>query len=107
MGIGQGGKRLTRSTGEVSDGANSQGTADVQPTTNEVKTKGHIVIPYMQGLCKSIKGSVGSMVYKPTSKVIAPSKTYWSPPRTKIPWPTKVGPNTGSSVVTSSAMMNT
>ena len=71
-------------------GLNSQGTAGTQPTTNEVKTKGHIVIPYTQGLCESIKGSVGGMVYKPTSKVIAPSKTYWSSPRTMIPWPTKV-----------------
>ena len=48
-------KRLTRSTGEVNDGANSQGTAGSQPTANEVKTKGHIVIPYTQGPCKSIK----------------------------------------------------
>ena len=29
--------------------------AGTKPTTNEVKTKGHIVIPYTQGLCKSIK----------------------------------------------------
>ena len=35
--------------------ANSQGTAGSQPTTNEVKTKGHIVIPCTQGLCESIK----------------------------------------------------
>ena len=50
--IGQGGKRPTS---EVNDGASSQGTAGTQPTANEVKTKGHIVIPYMHGLCKSIK----------------------------------------------------
>ena len=36
------GKRLTRSADEVNDGANSQGTTGTQPTTNEVKTKGHI-----------------------------------------------------------------
>ena len=48
-------KRLTRSASEVSDGANSQGTAGTQPTTNDVKTKSHIIIPYTQGLCKSIK----------------------------------------------------
>ena len=52
-------KRLTRSAGEVNDGTNSQGTAGAQPTTNEVKTKGHIVIPYTQGLCKSIKKICG------------------------------------------------
>ena len=26
-----------------------------QPATNEAKNKGHIVIPYTQGLCESIK----------------------------------------------------
>ena len=45
-------KRLNRSTGEVSDGASNQAA---QPATNEVKNKGHIVIPYTQGLCESIK----------------------------------------------------
>ena len=55
MGFEQGGERLTRSASEVSDGANSQGTTSTQPTTNEVKTKDHIAIPYTQGLCESIK----------------------------------------------------
>ena len=32
-------KRLTKPTREVSNGADSQGTAGAQPTTNEVKTK--------------------------------------------------------------------
>ena len=27
-------------------------TTAAQPATNEVKNKGHIVIPYTQGLCK-------------------------------------------------------
>ena len=48
-------KRLNRSTSEVIDGANNQGTTADQPVTNEVKNKGHIVIPYTQGLCESIK----------------------------------------------------
>ena len=48
-------KRLIRYTGEVNDRANSQGTADTQPTTNKVKTKGHIVILHTQGFCESIK----------------------------------------------------
>ena len=52
-------KRLSRSTGEVNDGDNSPGTAGTQPTTNEIKTKGHIVIPYTQSLCKSIKKIFG------------------------------------------------
>ena len=48
-------KRLTKPTSEESNDANNQGTTDTKPTTNEVKTKGHIVIPYYQGLCKNIK----------------------------------------------------
>ena len=52
-------KRLTKPTSEVSNGANSQGTVGIQPTINEVKTRGHIVIPYIQGLCKSIKKICG------------------------------------------------
>ena len=48
-------KRLTKPTGEVNDGAEGQGTTGAQLTTNEVKTKGHIVIPYTQGLGESIK----------------------------------------------------
>ena len=43
-------KRLTKQTSEV-----SYVTTGAQPTANEVKTKGHIVIPYTQGLYESIK----------------------------------------------------
>ena len=45
-------------SGEVNNGTNNQGTAGAQPTTKEVK-KGHIVIPYTQGLCESIKKICG------------------------------------------------
>ena len=48
-------KRLNRSTSEVIDGANNQGTTAAQPVTNEVKNKGYIIIPCTQGLCESIK----------------------------------------------------
>ena len=49
-------KRLNRSTRKVSDGASNQAA---KPATNEVKNKGHIVIPYTQGLCESIKKICG------------------------------------------------
>ena len=49
-------KRLNRSTRQVSDG----GTNGAQSANNEVKNKGHIVIPYTQGLCESIKKICGS-----------------------------------------------
>ena len=52
-------ERLNRSTSEAIDGANSQGTTNAQTATNKVKTKGHIVIPYTQGLCESIKKICG------------------------------------------------
>ena len=48
-------KRLNRLSREVTDGANNQDTTGAQLTTNEVKTKGHIFIPYTQGLCENIK----------------------------------------------------
>ena len=48
-------RRLNKPYSETSDGANNQGITGAQPATNEVKTKGHIVIPYTQGLCESIK----------------------------------------------------
>ena len=89
-------KRLNRSTREVSDG----GTTTAQLVTNEVKNKGHIVLPYTQGLCESIKRSVVDMAIKPPSKVAGPSKASWSPPRTKTLWSTKVVPSIGTNVVT-------
>ena len=52
-------RRFNKPSREVPDGANNQGTAGAQPTTNEVKTKGHIGIPYTQGLCQSIKKICG------------------------------------------------
>ena len=52
-------KRLNRSTSEIIDGANNQGTTTSQPFTNEVKNKGHIVIPYTHGLSESIKKICG------------------------------------------------
>ena len=55
-------KRLNKPSREVTDGANNQGTAGAQPTTNEVKPKGCIVIPYTQGLCESIKKICGRYV---------------------------------------------
>ena len=52
-------KRLNKSTSEAIDGANNQGTTVAQAVTSEVKINGHIVIPYTQGLCESIKKICG------------------------------------------------
>ena len=52
-------KRLNRSSSEAIDGANNQGANSTPAATREVKSKGHIVIPYTQGLCESIKKICG------------------------------------------------
>ena len=48
-------RRLNKPSSEASHWANNQGTTGAQHATKEVKTNGHIVIPYTQGLCESIK----------------------------------------------------
>ena len=48
-------KRLNRSSRQVADG----GTNNAQSANYEVQNKGHIVIPYTQGLCESIKKICG------------------------------------------------
>ena len=53
------------------------------------------------------KRSVVDMVSKLTSKVAAPSRTSWSPPRTKTLWSPKVMPSIGINVGTLPVMMNT
>ena len=100
-------KRFNKPSREVTDGANNQGTADTQPTTNEVK-KPRVILLYLthKVSVKVSKRSVGDMAYRPTSKVVIPSGTYWSPPRTKTPWSAKVEPYTGSNMVTFPVIMN-
>ena len=48
-------KRLNRSSRQANDG----GTNNAQSANHEVQNKGHIVIPYTQGLCESIKKICG------------------------------------------------
>ena len=89
-------KRLNRSTRQVSNG----GTTGGQPATNEVKNKVTLSYPTQKVFAKVSKRSEVDMAFKPTSKVVGPSKASWSPPRTKILWSTKVVPSTGTNVVT-------
>ena len=66
-------KRLNRSTSEVIDGVNNQGTKAAQAATNGVKTKGYIGIPYTQSLCESIKkicGRYGIQTYFKVGSII-------------------------------------
>ena len=66
-------RRLNKPFIEASDGANNQGTTGAQPAIKEAKTKGHIVIPYTQGLCESITkicGRYGIQTYFKGSNTI-------------------------------------
>ena len=95
-------KRLNRPTRQVTDG----GTTGAQPATNEVKNKGHIVIPYIQGLCESIKNICGRYGIQTHFKGGRTIKSLLVFPRTKTLWSTKVVPSTGTSVVTYPVMRN-
>ena len=59
MGFGQGGEQAQQVSSEAIDGVNNQGSNGTSAATREVKSKGHIVIPYTQGLCESIKKICG------------------------------------------------
>ena len=79
------------------------------PSPPPMKLKLRVISLYLthKVSVKVSRRSVGSMAYRPTSKVVISSGTYWSPPRTKNPWSAKVGPYTGSNVVNLPMMMNT
>ena len=89
-------KRLNKSCRQVNDGGNN----NAQSANHEVQNKGHIVIPTHKVFVKVSKRSVVGMASKLTSKVAEPSKTFWSPPRTKTQWSTKVVPSIGTNVGT-------
>ena len=52
-------KRFNKPSSEAIDGVNNQGANSTPAATRDVKSKGHIVIPYTQGLCESIKKICG------------------------------------------------
>ena len=66
----------------------------------KLKTMVILSYPTHKVFVKASKRSVAGMASKPTSKVAEPSRAYWSPPRTKTLWSTKVVPSTGTNVVT-------
>ena len=68
--------------------------------TMECKVRVILSYPTHKVFVKVSKRSVVDMASKLTSKVAEPSKTFWSPPRTKTQWSTKVVPSIGTSVGT-------
>ena len=89
-------KRLNKSTRQATDG----GTTGAQPATNEATNKGHIVIPYTQGVCESIKRICGRYGIQTHFKGGRTIKNLLVSPRTTMLWSTKVVPSTGTDVVT-------
>ena len=76
--------------------------APQMPRLSPMKPKPRATLSYPthKVFVKASKRSVLDMAFKPTSKVAAPSRTSWSPPRTRTPWSTKVVPYIGTNVVT-------
>ena len=68
------------------------------PKLPPIKSKPRVTLSYPthKVYVKASKRSVVDMAFKPTSKVAIPSKTSWSPSRTKTPWSTKVVPYIGT-----------
>ena len=76
--------------------------ATIMPSlpTKECLVRVTLSYPTHKVFVKVSKRSVVGMASKLTSKVAELSKTYWSPPRTKTLWSTKVVPSIGTNVVT-------
>ena len=89
-------KRLNKSYRQVNDGAT------VMPSlpTMECKVRVTLSYPTHKVFVKVSERSVVDMASKLTSNMAEPSKTSWSPPRTRTLWSTKVVPSTGTNVVT-------
>ena len=100
-------KRLNRPSSQGNDGANNQGANSTPAATREVKSKGHIVIPYTQGLCESIKRICGRYGIQTHFKGGSTIKNLLVSPKDKDPMVSQVKPSIGISVGTSHVMMNT
>ena len=93
MGFVQGAERLNMSSSEAIDGANSKGSTGTPATTKEIKSKGHIVIPYTQGLCESIKKICGRYGIQTHFKGGNTIKNLLVTPKDKALWSTIVMPS--------------
>ena len=82
-------------------------TTGTPAATKEVKSKGHIVISYTQGLCESIKKICGRYGIQTHFKGGTTIKNVLVSPRTKTLGSTKVMPSIGINVGTLAVMMST
>ena len=76
--------------------------APIVPNLPTMKSTIRVILSYPthKVFVKATKRSVVGVASNPTSKVAEPSKPYWSPPRTRTLWSTKVVPSTGTNVMT-------
>ena len=84
-------KDSTSLPSEVTDEVNNQGTTVAQAVTNEVKSKGHIVITYTQGLCESIKKICGRYGIQTHFKGGSTIKNLMVSPKDKYPMANQSG----------------
>ena len=89
-------KDLTGLPDRVNDGGNNT----AQLPTLKCKVRVTLSYPTHKVFVKVSERSVVGMASKTTSRVAEPSKTFWSPPRTRTLCSTKVVPSTGTNVVT-------
>ena len=89
-------KRLNRSTRQVNDGGNN----NAQSANQGVQSKGHIVIPYTQGLCESIKRICGRYGIQTHFKVGRTIKNLLVSPKDKEPMVNQSSASIGTNVVT-------
>ena len=90
-------KRCNKSTRQATEGEALQ-----VPNLPPMKLKIRVILSYPthKVFAKASKGFVAGMASKPTSKVAEPWRAYWSPPRIKTLWSTKVVPSIGTNVLT-------
>ena len=100
MGFGQGGEDSTGLPVRLLMGLTTKALQLPRLPLMEVKLRVTLSYPTHKVFVKASKRSVVDMAFKPSSNVPEPSKTSWSPPKTKTPWSTKVVPYTGTNVVT-------
>ena len=93
-------KRLNKSSSETNDGVDNQGTTGARLPPKKSKLRVTLSYHTHKVSVKASRRYVVDMAFTLTSKGAAPSRTSWSPPRTKTLWSTKVVPYIGTNVVT-------
>ena len=84
-------RRLSKPTTEGRNDADTQDTTGARPITNEVKNKGHIVIPYTQGLYKIIQMICSKYGIQTHFKGNSTIKNLLVSPKDKDPMENKLG----------------